>query len=396
MRVVLGGVISRNLSGEVLHRREYAEGLRRLGHDVMWIEELSPDACIDERGRPTDYARAVNRRRFRQAMRTLGLEGRCTQIYDGGASTVGLDMDATLAEVGSADLLLNFSGHVRHPEVLGRIPRRAYLDSDPVFTQLWSEAYGADLGFAEHHVFFSRGANLGTERSPVPTCGLRWRPYMPPLVTDRWPAPPAPAAGPFTTIAAWGRYGDLEHRGEWYRSKNVEFARLADLPRAAGRDFRLALSGDEYDPPTFHRLVAGGWEVLDGGSLGSLDAYLGFIRSSGAEIGSAKHAYVKGRVGWFSERSTQYMASGKPVLVQDTGLEGVLPTGRGLLTFRTLGEAVAGAEAIASDYDAQARAARELAREHFDHRTRLGALLDACFDGGPDPVPAGPGRRSAP
>lgn len=393
MRIVLGGVISRNLSGEVLHRRAYADGLRRLGHDVMWIEELSPEACVDERGRPTDYARAANPGRFLQAMRTLGLEGRCTQIYDGGTSTAGLDMDATLAAVRSADLLLNFSGHVRHPDVLERIPRRAYLDSDPVFTQLWREEYGADLGLDEHHVFFSRGANVGTDRSPVPTCGLRWRPYMPPLVMDRWPTPPAPSPGPFSTVAAWGRYGDVEHRGEWYRSKNVEFARLADLPRASGRAFRLALSGREYDPPTFRRLAAGGWDLVDGGSLGTLDAYLGFIRSSGAEIGIAKHAYVKGRVGWFSERSTQYLASGKPVLVQDTGLEDVLPTGRGLLTFRTLEEAVAGADAISRDYAAHAAAARELAGEHFDHRTRLPALLDACFEGDPDAARVAPSGR---
>ena len=48
------------------------------------------------------------------------------------------------------------------------------------------------------------------------------------------------------------------------------------------------------------------------------------------------------RGGWFSDRSACYLASGKPVLAQDTGFGDTLPTGDGLLAFSTLDEAVAG------------------------------------------------------
>ena len=64
--------------------------------------------------------------------------------------------------------------------------------------------------------------------------------------------------------------------------------------------------------------------------------------------------------GWLSDRTARYLASGRPALVEDTG-QRTVPTGRGLLTFRTPAEAREGAEAIASDYDATARAARALA-----------------------------------
>jgi hypothetical protein len=392
MRIVLGAVVSRFLPGEVLHRAQYVEGLRRLGHDVIWIEELEPKGCVDGRGWPTDYAHCANTEGFRRAMAYFGLEERSAQIYDGGRATVGLGLAGVLDEVGSADLLLNFSGHVRHPEILDRIPRRAYLDSDPVFTQLWNDQYEEDLGFDAHHVFFTRGANLAAGLCRLPDCGLDWQPYMPPLVLDLWPALTAPSPGPFTTIAAWGRYGDLFHEGDWYRSKTSEFRRFADLPRASPHEFRLALSGREYDPETADHLVTRGWRLLEGGALGSVDDYVAFIRHSGAEIGVAKHAYVRARTGWFSERSTQYLASGKPVLVQDTGLEGVLPTGRGLVTFETLDEAAAGAAEIMGSYPVHARAARELATACFDHEKLLDELLQRCFsevEGSPPPRPSG-------
>lgn len=379
MRIVLGGVISRFFPGEVLLHRQHVEGLRRLGHEIVWIEQLEPRACVDRLGRPTDYEHCVNREGFVRAMSHLGLEASSAQLYDGGAETVGLSLPALLDLVSSADLLLNFSGHVRHTEILARVPRKAYMDPDPAFTQLWHAAYGARLGLEDHDVFFTRGVNIASGRSGLPDCGVAWHPLMPPLVTELWPAPEEHTTRSFTTVAAWGRYGDLEWKDRWYRSKNSEFARFAALPSASALEFGLALTGREYDPEVADALVLGGWDLVPGRSLSSIRQYLAFIQGSGAEIGIAKHAYVEGRTGWFSERSTQYLASGKPVLVQDTGLEGVLPTGLGIVTFGTLDEAVAGAQEIASNYSKHSRAARELAAEHFDHRRLLPRLLDRCF-----------------
>ena len=90
----------------------------------------------------------------------------------------------------------------------------------------------------------------------------------------------------------------------------------------------------------------------------------------------AKNTYVQSQCGWFSDRSICYLASGKPVLVQDTGLRGHYPIGEGLLTFTTLEEAHAGIESIVGDYERHARAARHLACECFDSDKVLGKLLD--------------------
>jgi hypothetical protein len=63
------------------------------------------------------------------------------------------------------------------------------------------------------------------------------------------------------------------------------------------------------------------------------------------------------------------------VLAQDTGLEGLLPIGRGLLTFSTEDEALAGIDAINGDYARHAAAARNIAEECFDSDRVLTRLL---------------------
>ena len=104
--------------------------------------------------------------------------------------------------------------------------------------------------------------------------------------------------------------------------------------------------------------------------------YRDYIQNSMAELMVAKGMYVDARSGWFSERSICYLASGRPVLAQDTSLNGLIPSGEGLLTFTTLEEAVAGVESIRSDYPRHAAAARSLAEEHFDSDRVLSRLLN--------------------
>lgn len=388
MKVVLAGVISRFLPGEVLMRAQLVEGLRRLGHEIIWVEELEPKGCVDRHGHPTDYAGCVNRENFVRAMRCFGLEDRSSQIYDGGRATVGLSLERLLEHAAASDVLFNFSGHLSHPEVLSRIPRKAYVDPDPVYTQLWHAEYGASIGLELHDVFFTRGVNIATGHSDVPDCGLTWHPITPPVVMDLWPAGTDQGSRAFTTIAALGQYQDLEWNGAWYRSKSPEFERFAGLPGAASIDVRVALARIERDPGVAEALVRGGWQLTRGEALDSVEAYLSFIRSSGAEIGITKHAYVEAETGWFSERSIQYMACGKPVLVQDTGLASLLPIGSGILTFRTVEEAVSGAQEILRDYSKHSRVARELVEAHFDYRKLVPELLERCFGRSPRPVEA--------
>jgi len=58
-----------------------------------------------------------------------------------------------------------------------------------------------------------------------------------------------------------------------------------------------------------------------------------------------------------------------------TGCDQLYPIGEGLFDFATHDEALAAIDAIAADYRRHSRAARELAREHFDGARVVGDLL---------------------
>lgn len=380
MRIVVGAVLSLPpyCPGMIWNRMQYAVGFRQLGHDVYYVEEVAPQWCVDASGQPCALEDSVNRRWFEAVMRQFGFEGRACQVYGGGEATSGLSRENLAAVCRDADLLLNIAGHVRADVVLSNVPRRAYLDQDPVYTQLWQAEYGEDVNLEPHDVFLTVGLNIGTPYSPIPTGGLAWRHTLPPVVIDHGPAPASPANGRFTTIASWTSFGDLCYRGEWYRSKDEEFKRFAELPRRVDQAFEVALRRHRADDVGVRRLRANGWMVTDSTRFTDLSTYRDHIARSRAEIGIAKHAYVKGHSGWFSDRTAHYLASGRPALVQATGFERHLPTVRGLLAFETMEEAIEGVERINADYVAQCRAARSIAEEYLDYRKVLPKMLDDC------------------
>ena len=390
MRIIVGAVISLPpvSAGCAWNRLQYVLGLQRLGHDVCFVEEVRPQWCVGRDGRRCAHRDSVNRSAFLSIMADFDLAGRSCQLYDGGSQTAGLPRRDMADFAREADLLINISGHVTADWVLNGPHRKCYLDQDPVYTQLWQAEYGRDLGLAQYDTVFTVGLNIGTPASPIPDCGIHWRHTLPPVVPELWEgADSAPGAGDasvakrFTTVASWGGYGDLCFRGEWYRSKYDEVRRFTELPRLAGPpfEFELLLKDFPEDDAGVGLLRDNGWAIhCSGAEATDLRAYRRFIAGSYAEIGITKGAYVKGVSGWFSDRTASYLASGRPALIQGTGIEHHLPTGTGLLCFGDVEEAAAGAITLGSNYAAHSRAARELAGEYLDYRRVLPDMLDAC------------------
>jgi hypothetical protein len=108
---------------------------------------------------------------------------------------------------------------------------------------------------------------------------------------------------------------------------------------------------------------------------GTPEHYRSFIQHSKGELGIAKSGYVKSQCGWFSDRSVCYLASGRPVIAQDTGFSQYLPTGEGLFAFSTIEDAAQCIHAMNEDYDRHSRAARRLAETHFRSEAVLPRLL---------------------
>jgi hypothetical protein len=104
-------------------------------------------------------------------------------------------------------------------------------------------------------------------------------------------------------------------------------------------------------------------------------SYRDFIQRSRGEFSVAKETYVKARTGWFSCRSACYLASGRPVVTQETGWSRNIESGIGLLPFSDLESAVDSVCAVEADPARHARGARAAAAEAFDSQRVLDGLL---------------------
>jgi len=181
----------------------------------------------------------------------------------------------------------------------------------------------------------------------------------------------------FTTVSSWKGRRTFQWHGTESGEKSDNWLQFLDLPAMTGQEFEIALRIDsarhDADRRVFHDK---GWRLANPGTLRQLDDYRDFIGNSRAEFSVAHNRYVQFRTGWFSDRTALYLAAGKPALVQSTGFEAHLPTGKGLLTFATLEEAAAGVEEINRDYLGHCRAARAIAERHFDSDKVLGKILE--------------------
>jgi hypothetical protein len=373
IRVVMSGMVAGDpdQGGATWAVLQYVLGLRRLGCDVVLVEQWAGPGTDAE-----PFAGSRSAAYFRDLVRGFGLEDRAALLLAGTEETVGLPY-AQLAEAcGGAQLLVNVSGLLTDERLIGDVPIRVYLDLDPAFNQLW-QATGIDMRFAGHTHFVTVGQAIGTPASEIPTCGLDWIPTVPPVVLEHWPAVGGEGSGRFTTIGNWRGYGSVDYDGVQYGQKVHSMRNYMSLPRRTDARFELALAIHPGEQPDLDALAENGWTLVDPVEVAGTPArYADFIRSSYGELGIAKSGYVLSHSGWFSDRSACYLASGRPVLAQETGFSSFLPTGEGLLAFSDTDEAVAGIEEISADYARHARAAREIAVEHLDSDVVLARLLE--------------------
>ncbi len=359
-----------HFGGSIWVRLQYLLGLERLGVECYWVDRLAPP---DPRRNPHSVEYLVER--FRRTAEDFGFEDRYCIVYDGGARHFGIGADALSTLVAEAELLINVSGHLPPESPLMRIPRRAYLDVDPGFTQIW--AHQTDMGLSRHNLFFTIGQNVGRPDFGIDTRGVSWQPTVPPVVLDLWPVRTDERWTRVGTVADWRGSQDAIWNGEWYGGKREEFLGYLRVPVETGREFEVALLVGQDDYEDLGILGRNGWRILDPyACAGDPHSYQEFIQRSRAEFSVAKRGYVRTNSGWLSDRTASYLASGKPALVQSTGFEHSLPTGEGLLTFRTVQEAVDGVRLIDDDYAAQAAAARRIAEERLDSRIVLTSLLE--------------------
>ena len=379
-KIVLLGMMSKiPVAGVAWQNLHYLLGFERLGFDAYYVEAhaRTPGMLMRAEG---DDASALASDYIRRTLTGFGLGQRWAyHALHADGRVYGMSERELERLYESAELIVNLHGGTEPRPEHAATGRLVYLETDPVQLQIeLYENHAYALEFLEPHVaFFTFGENYGTPGCELPVDErFRFRPTRQPVVVDAWLGA-REDTGAYTTIGNWSQpWRDVSFGGRRYAwSKDQEFRRFLALPGRSGRAFELALAS--YGAQDRELLESRGFAVrhaLDFST--SLDSYRNYIRASRGEFTVAKEQNVRLRTGWFSDRSATYLASGRPVVTQDTGFGDVLPTGQALFPFSTVDEAVEAIARIEADYPRARRAAVELARECFDAHLVLGRLLD--------------------
>ncbi len=365
-RVVVAGMVvgDPDHGGATSAALQWVHGARQLGHEVLLIDQLPP-------GRRATPAVC-------QAARTLAaeLELRDHLVVIDDYGVHGMAPGQVAEAVRGCDALLNLCGRLRDRHLLGPAPVSVFVDLDPAFVQIWHEL-GVDLGIDDHTHVATVGQNVGTPGSQLPTGGRDWLHVMPPVSLQHWPVRVMPAGPPvLTTVANWRSYGTIDWCGHRLGQKAHSMRAFADLPLAAEARLEVALRIHPGDRSDRERLQAGGWHLSDPDLVAAdVRSYQRFVTRSSAELGIAKEGYVTTCSGWISERSAAYAATGRPLVLQDTGAA-VLRDRGGVLLFSDSSTAVEAIDRVTADLATHAAAARRLAEELFDARRVVADLLE--------------------
>jgi len=171
----------------------WALGLREVGCDVIWLEEVS--------AKSTEQTILSNVRMLKQRLERYGLAERLA-LYSRDSQNLQserygcLDLDAAT----ETDLLLNLQ-YGMPSRLVDCFRRSALLDVDPGRLQIWISE--GQIRVAQHDVYLTIGETVGESGSRFPDCGLKWE-YTPPcVVLDWWSPSHTLNDAPYTTLLHW-------------------------------------------------------------------------------------------------------------------------------------------------------------------------------------------------
>ena len=365
LRIVVSGAVegAGGQGGAAWAVLQWVAGGAALGHEMRLVEELpfaTPDRLpgIDE------------------ILRDASVE--CDAVaFESAAPPQDQATAAALDWLRNADLLINLAGTLRTPasEV---VPRRLFVDLDPGYTQSWHQA-GHDLGIERHTHHATVGLAIGRSDCPVPTLGIDWIHCLPPVDLARWQPVPAPSPMRLTTVGNWRSYGDVCVAGMPMRQKAHSMRELATLPSRAAMSIELAMAIHPEERADLEWLTREGWLLIDPQvTCARPSSYRSYIRGSAGEFGVTKHGYVASRCGWVSDRSACYLASGRPVVIADTGAGAVLDHD-GIIRFDAIDSAADGIDCIARDWHRHSAGAIAFARSELDAQSVVGAIVERAM-----------------
>jgi hypothetical protein len=360
--VVAGGVLRRPTGSNLAAHLHYLIGLRKLGHQVIYLEERGETGPGEPAGVAASGVPRAGIVLLRDLLRRCRVDVPVVWV-DPDAGLVGGMVWAQLRKrLSRADLLLDLGGHCWLAE--RTLPRRRAL------VDLRSGSALLPAGRqTEHDLYFSY------RRSPSSLPGAAWQATIPPVVPRLWYGPRARAELPLRVLTGLERHSSGP-QGVGPGGREIE--ELLALPGRIGPRPWMALPAERRDMA--ERLTKAGWAVREEAAVdASLSTHRGHVIGSQAAL--ALRGMEAARGTWFTAEDACFLAAGRPILSDDRTLDSWLPTGSGIVTFEGLDGAVDAVARLQLDLPRHAAAAKSIAERVFHYRVVLPSLLEKALPG---------------
>lgn len=376
--VVTGMIATYPVGGVAWDYGQYLIGLEKLGFEVYYLEDNAIPLCDPQTGMESEYGILFLNKTLAELSPTLSKRW---HVRDFNGNTYGIDPIKMKKIIASADIFINISGCTVLRDEYMTNPCKILLDTDPgknhflVFPKSESDPWLQEQGFhswKNHDHFFTYAECIGSNDCILPILDIEWIKTRPPVLLDCWKAIGQPKK--WTTVMSWKEHGQsFFYHGKEFGGKEMEFSKIENLPKLGLKNLEIALGG-QNPPKNYMEEI--GWSVINSVNCSrTLNSYRDYIQQSLGELSIAKNVYVATHSGWFSCRSVCYLASSRPVIVQDTGFSKFIPTGEGLFAFNNIDQAKTAIEEAEQNYTKHQNAAHEIARQYFDSDKVIGKML---------------------
>src|SRR4030095_151317 len=365
-KIIMGSYMVRYpLGGNLSWALQYLSGLKDLGHEVYLVEKYVHDeSCFDLFNQKMTNDCGSGIKIVSDLLARFGLENNwCFVSYDN--QYYGLSKNEIESLFKEADLFIENGSHEAWNEELSSSQAKtAFIDVDPVFTQInWHHRRRNAIPLPDFDFYFTNGLNIGESGNIIPTADISWKYIFNPVNTRLFTQSVPDDDAPYSTIMNWRSYSAKPKlNGIAYGHKEVEFLKFQDLPSRVSIPLEVALANipDNKDK----ELEQFGWKVRHAQDVTySYDIFQNYLKNVKGEFSVVKNMYAATCSGWFSDKSAAFLASGRPVVLQETGFSRHLPVGEGLFAVNDVTEAKEAIELIESDYQKHSKKATEIAQE---------------------------------
>src|SRR2546430_1758880 len=365
-------------------------GLRRLKLDAIWLEHMPSE------GNSRDDQRKIDN--FQRQLREHRLAGRYCLLYQkkpesahdlDSLECIGISKRELRDRLAGPNTLLNLS-YSLHPPLLLEFERRIFCDLDPSEIIYWMTQM--EMGESTHHEFWTIGLNVNspdcellkkkpfasrTSSSASQRPNIQWQTFFPLVDTKLYRPQPRPRSPKFTTIGQWYWGGAVEVNGDFPDlSKKYAFEPYLDLPKRVPKaKFELAMHMSADDPDR-ERLRKMGWRLIEPHRVATTPKkYRRYLANALGEFTVIKGVDVSWKTGWLSDRAAAFLATGRPVVTEDSSAGKYLPRASGFHFIGDLEGAAAAIEDLLTNWPRRSREARACAVEVFDSAKNVRKIL---------------------